>query len=125
MGLPTSIEITIRCWLGMFAAVCPGQLRTFLSEIWLDVARGLPRLKDISSVGFQKLLFTIASRRIIDLRRRRAAEPVAELPDATDTQPTPSDVAEANEGYQTALNAVARLPENQQEIVLLRIVAGA
>jgi RNA polymerase sigma-70 factor (ECF subfamily) len=92
------------------------------SEVWLDVGRGLARFEG-DEYAFRGWLFTIARRRLIDHRRararRRISVPVGELVDG----PDPADVfAEAEVG--AALTCLRRLPSEQAEVVLLRVVAG-
>jgi RNA polymerase sigma-70 factor (ECF subfamily) len=73
-------------------------------------------------------VFTIARRRLIDLRRRR-------LRHATDPAPRelfttiPADADPERDvvtrlDYEAALDVLATLPGDQEEVVLLRVVAG-
>jgi RNA polymerase sigma-70 factor, ECF subfamily len=93
------------------------------SEVWLDVARGLSRFEGDES-AFRCWLFTIARRRLIDMRRtrtRRRTEPVP-LEHLID-RPDPSETLAGVETGEV-LACLAALPPAQAEIVLLRVVAG-
>ena len=98
------------------------------SETWLALA---PRLGEVEGgvVGLRRLAFTIARRRLVDERRRRAARPVpADGPmpeDAAGLRSGTEDEAIAALGAQEAVDLVVRtLPADAAEIVLLRVVAG-
>src|SRR6266545_5138463 len=91
-------------WLELYNGLAPvvlGYLRAnsspdpedVLSEVFLQVARDIPRFEG-DERGFRSWVFTIAHHRLIDARRadaRRAVEPVAETPEPHAT-PT-ADVA--------------------------------
>jgi len=88
-----------------------------LGEVFLQVARDLPRFSGDDD-ALRRWVFTIAHHRLIDDRRRRARRPqlsdgeapdaaAPELPDATDPE---------------LLAALARLTAEQREVVLLRFV---
>ena len=97
------------------------------SEAWLQVARDLPTFRGDAD-GFRGWATTIARNRAMDhlrrLRRRPIAQgPIEELVDA----PGPEDTAEsAVDAVATdrALALIARLPRDQAEAVLLRVVLG-
>jgi RNA polymerase sigma-70 factor (ECF subfamily) len=91
------------------------------SEVWLDVAGGLTRFEGDES-AFRSWLFTIARRRLIDLRRRRARRrtdlvPLERLERADLADPL--SIADS----ECALACLAALPAEQAEAVLLRVVA--
>ncbi|HEY3070934.1 MAG TPA: sigma-70 family RNA polymerase sigma factor [Gaiellaceae bacterium] len=100
----------------------PAEGEDLASEVWLDVAHGLPRFEGDES-GFRCWVFTIARRRLIDFRRRQArrrTDPVA-LEQLADRQ-DPSEAFSAVEtGIRPYLDA---LPPEQAEIVLLRVLGG-
>jgi RNA polymerase sigma-70 factor (ECF subfamily) len=98
-----------------------------VSETWLDAAAGLHRFRGDES-AFQRWLFTIARRRLIDHRRRRARSPRAAASlDALGGRAGPDDVEAsvlaANE-TESALVRIASLPMDQAEVILLRVVGG-
>lgn len=91
------------------------------SRVWIDVARGLASF-DGDEEGFRRWLFTIAHRRLIDEHRRRERRP--EQPTAEPVERiTVSDVHDDAFALDGALALVRRLPPDQSEAVLLRIVA--
>jgi RNA polymerase sigma-70 factor, ECF subfamily len=100
-----------------------GDAEDVAAQVWIDVARGLPRFRG-GADDFRGWLFTIAHRRAVDERRRiaRRSGPVeaqrgAEAPGA--------DVEfEARDSLSQALTLVARLPAAMRDVVLLRVVAG-
>lgn len=97
------------------------------AEAWLDAARGLHRFEG-DERAFQRWIFTIARRRLIDFRRRkgrsaRAVGALRELVDPPDLEGAGAPVLAASE-TQAALARIASLPSDQAEVVLLRVVAG-
>jgi RNA polymerase sigma-70 factor (ECF subfamily) len=97
------------------------------SEAWLHIA------KDISAFdgdidGFRGWTATIARHRALDHLRYRKRRPVEnapigefrELPAADDTEKTALDSLST----QAALALIARLPRDQAEIIVLRVVVG-
>jgi RNA polymerase sigma-70 factor, ECF subfamily len=101
----------------------PADGEDLASEVWLDVAHGLSRFEG-GEGAFRCWVFTIARRRLIDLRRTRtrrrtAPVPLEQLPD----RPDPGDAFAGVESG-AALACLAALPPGQAEIVLLRVVAG-
>jgi RNA polymerase sigma-70 factor (ECF subfamily) len=97
------------------------------SEAWLHIARDLSSF-DGDLDGFRGWTATIARHRALDhlrSRRRRPAEntPVGEfgeLPADDDTEKTALDSLST----QAALALIARLPRDQAEIIVLRVVVG-
>lgn len=95
------------------------------NEVLLGVFQGLDRFEG-DAAGFRSWVFTIAHRRVIDERRRRAARPETsgELPD--DLAPPGGDVEqEALAGLADGQVArlLAELTEDQRDVLLLRVVA--
>jgi RNA polymerase sigma-70 factor, ECF subfamily len=95
------------------------------ADTWLDAARGLHRFEG-DEQAFQRWIFTIARRRLIDSRRRRcrAASALdslgADPPDLEDPGRLVLDASEKD----AALARIVSLPSDQAEVVLLRVVAG-
>jgi len=98
------------------------------SETWLQAASGLHRFEG-GEREFRKWIFTIARRRLVDLRRRNARrrtqavpiEDLVELPDAGDVEVQALDTVTAQEAIQRLVEV---LPADQAEVVLLRVVGG-
>lgn len=89
-----------------------------LSEVFLQVARALPRFRGTDD-EVRPWVFTIARHRVIDAHRRRAVRPQV----ASSTVPDrAAPVAEdpIDEGLVAALQ---RLTDDQREVVVLRFVA--
>jgi RNA polymerase sigma-70 factor, ECF subfamily len=96
------------------------------SETWIRAARSLGAFEG-TEVEFRAWLFTIARRAAIDWQRRRARRPttvaldnVAEVEHHDD----PADRAAGGAELERLLAFVARLPADQAEVVLLRVIAG-
>jgi RNA polymerase sigma-70 factor (ECF subfamily) len=109
--------------LAYFRAAEPGAAEDLAADTWVDVARSLHRFEG-GEEDFRRFAFTIARRRLSDHRRRRfrrRTDPVA-----TETladRPGTDDPAASALG-QAALAVIGRLPPEQAEVVLLRVVAG-
>lgn len=102
----------------------PRDAEDLASDVWLDVASGLDRFAG-EEEGFRAWAFTIARRRMIDHRRKRSRRMEIALEARHDR--AGGDVeAEAIGGLTTAaaLESVGRLPEEQADIVLLRVLGG-
>lgn len=108
-------------------ALEPSEAEDLASDVWLDVARGLGRFEG-DERAFRAWAFTIARRRLVDLRRRRArratfpAEPerLVEHGGRGDVE----DEAMAELTTEAALARIASLPPDQAEVVLLRVLGG-
>jgi RNA polymerase sigma-70 factor (ECF subfamily) len=113
--------------LRYLTAQIPGEAEDLASETWIDVARGLHRFQG-EEPDFRRYVFAIARRRLVDhlrmTRRRRTAAAPAELIEPH--LPAGDVEAEAMEAFseRQVLALVARLPREQAEVVLLRVVGG-
>lgn len=122
----------------LYRAVQPGLLRYLrvlvgvdaedvASEAWLQVARGLTAFRGDED-GFRGWVTTIARHRAIDHLRRQRRRPVGqepmerlvELAGCLDTEASALDATATD----AALALIARLPADQAEAVLLRVVMG-
>ncbi len=97
------------------------------SETWLQVVRGLRSFSG-NEAGFKSWLFTIARSKATDAARREARRPLeisddAELPPRAAADDT-ADAAIERIDTEAALALIAKLPPDQAEIVMLRVVAG-
>ena len=107
--------------------LAPQQAEDIAAETWVHVIRGLARFTG-DEAAWRAWLFTTARRRLLDqarLRQRRPAEPLdeisaAEVPSAPDT----AQIALENIATESALALLARLPSQQAEVIMLRVVAG-
>jgi RNA polymerase sigma-70 factor, ECF subfamily len=98
------------------------------AETWLQIVRDLPNFIGTAD-GFRGWLFTIARHRAIDAARAKAArpsDPVADIGSAGRAVSAPSAESQAMEQMSTqrALAMVSLLPDEQAEIVALRVIAG-
>jgi len=97
------------------------------SETWLQVVRGLAGFSG-DEAGFKSWLYTIARNKVTDAARQAARRPIEISDDGDASAPAaPDDTAAAvieRFDTQTALALIAKLPADQAEIVMLRVVAG-
>jgi len=98
------------------------------AEVWEAIARGIRTFEGDES-GFRGWAFTIARRRLIDLRRQRARRQTD--PNDTDTfvalaaeDQTDSEAIERLSAQEAVSLITATLSEEQAEVVLLRVVGG-
>ena len=103
----------------------PGEAEDLASDVWLDVAQGIGRFRGDED-GFRAWVFTIARRRLIDLRRRasvRNEKPVP-LELLGGDRGTGNAEGEAIASLQTdaAFALIATLPSDQSDVVLLRVI---
>ena len=117
----------------LFRAYQPGLLRFLRSlaishaedvagQVWVEVARSLARFEGTGD-DFRRWLYTIARRRMIDAfrtDRRRLEDSVEAVPDRRGSD-APEDASDRLEWAEAVLR---RLPPNQAEVVLLRIIVG-
>jgi RNA polymerase sigma-70 factor, ECF subfamily len=89
-----------------------------LSEVFLQVARSLPRFRG-SDDEVRPWIFTIARNRVVDEHRRRRRRPQLAAAPVPDRPAAPADDAVDPE----LVAALAQLTPEQREVVLLRFVA--
>jgi RNA polymerase sigma-70 factor, ECF subfamily len=108
-------------------AQAPTDGEDLASEVWLAAAAGLARFEGDES-AFRRWLFTIARRRVIDLRRRDASRRSLlgslEHSSGHGSSSDPEAEALSASGTAAALALIAGLPPDQAEVVLLRVVGG-
>jgi RNA polymerase sigma-70 factor (ECF subfamily) len=107
-------------------AIEPTEAEDVASDAWLDIARGLARF-DGDERAFLAWAFTIARRRLLDLRRRRARRRTAPRdPRALIEVGLTGDVEEeafASLGTSWAVTLItSSLSAEQAEILLLRVI---
>lgn len=97
------------------------------SETWLAVMSGLAKFRG-GEAQFRAWLFTIARHKLIDAQRREKGtrqRPLDDLDPAQEASaPDAADVADERMSTERALAAIATLPAEQAEVILLRVVAG-
>jgi RNA polymerase sigma-70 factor (ECF subfamily) len=105
----------------------PEHAEDIAAETWVHVVRGLPRFTG-DEAAWRAWLFTTARRRLLDAarqRKRHPAEPLdeinaADMPRTADAE----QIAMENIATEAAVALLSRLPEQQAEVILLRVVAG-
>lgn len=113
--------------LGYLRGIVGDDAEDIASDAWLEIARDLGRFKG-DGAGFRGWTATIARHRALDHLRRQKVRPRAtalendllDIPGAHSTQ----DQALEALSTEQALTLIARLPRDQAEAVLLRVVVG-
>ncbi len=110
--------------LAYLTARHPAQAEDIASETWMHVASGLDRFQG-DERGFRAWVFTIAHRRLIEVRRREKRRATVLLDDAALSRIAGDTEAEAMESMSSkeAMSRIASLPAAQAEVVLLRVIA--
>lgn len=108
--------------------LCPDDSDDIASLTWLSVVRGLGGFSGDEG-AFRGWLFTVARHAMIDARRASGRRPAAAVGEhievlADTTAPDTADIVLERAATVAALEAVASLPPDQAEAVLLRVVAG-
>jgi RNA polymerase sigma-70 factor (ECF subfamily) len=110
-----------------YRVAAPTEADDIASDVWIEVARGIGRFRGDAD-AFRRWAFTIARRRLIDHQRRaqrRRTDPVAAEDLAEHAGPDDPEAVVADAlTTETALGLVRRLPPDQADAVLLRVVAG-
>jgi RNA polymerase sigma-70 factor (ECF subfamily) len=96
-------------------------------EVCLAVLTGLSRYEDTGR-PFRSYVFAIAAHKVADAHRAayRGAVAVAndDMPDSPDDAPGPEEQALRNDDARAAHALLGTLPEDQRELLLLRVAAG-
>jgi len=111
----------VRGYLVAQGAADPDDL---LGEVWLHVARGVARFGGDES-AFRSWVFMIAHHRVVDERRRRGRRPESAPGDADDwagTTPAAEDDALAGIATEEVVALLARLTDDQRDVLTLRIL---
>lgn len=107
-------------------AVEPADAEDLACDAWLDVVRSLPRFRG-DEAGLRAFAFTIARRRLLDLRRRRARRGTFPQDPGTLIQAGPTGNVEeealSSLGTGWAIDLItSSLPPEQADVVLLRVI---
>ena len=104
----------------------PAEGEDLAADVWLDVAAGLVRFGG-DEQAFRAWAFTIANRRLIDLRRKRMRRATFAMDvDVLEARAGEGNVEQEAMTELTTAAALARigaLPRDQAEVVLLRVLA--
>lgn len=112
-----------RVRLGRFGAEDTAQ--DVAQEVCMAVMTALPSYEH-RGLPFEALVYTITSRKLADAQRQamRGPSPIAEIPDGVDDRPTPEQAAVARDEAAAAIRLMTQLPEQQREILTLRVAVG-
>jgi RNA polymerase sigma-70 factor (ECF subfamily) len=107
--------------------LAPGAADDVAADTWEQALSGLVSFRG-EEAAFRGWLFTIARHRAIDAGRSRARHRTVSLASSGAEErlmvPDAADIALERMATQAALAAVATLPRDQAEIIVLRVVAG-
>lgn len=94
-------------------------------EVCLAVLTALPRYRD-EGRPFSAFVFGIAGHKVADAQRAsyRTPTPVEAIPDSVDTSDGPEASVLRQADAERARELLAQLPEQQRELLLLRVCSG-
>jgi RNA polymerase sigma-70 factor (ECF subfamily) len=94
-------------------------------EVCIALWSALPRYEDMGR-PFASFVFGIASHKVADAMRgaARLAIPTEDLPDEPDDRPGPEESAVADLEAERVRGLLARLPVQQRELIVLRMLTG-
>jgi RNA polymerase sigma-70 factor, ECF subfamily len=134
-GQPAAIETLLRQIRPMVLRYCRSRLGRIsghyhaaddvAQEVCIAVLSALPRYQDMGR-PFASFVFGIAAHKVADAMRSaaRLAIPTEDLPDGPDDRPGPEETAVAYLEAERARALLARLPVNQRELLVLRVLSG-
>jgi RNA polymerase sigma-70 factor (ECF subfamily) len=134
-GQPAAIDTLLRQIRPMIVRYCRARLGRIsghyhaaddvAQEVCIAVVSALPRYQDVGR-PFASFVFGIASHKVADAMRSaaRLAIPTEDLPDGPDDRPGPEETAVAYLEAERARALLARLPVNQRELLVLRVLSG-
>lgn len=134
-GHPGAIESLLQQIRPMVLRYCRARLGRFsgqyqsaddvAQEVCIALVSALPRYRDMGR-PFVSFVFGIASHKVADAMRSAAslAIPTEDLPDEADDRPGPEETAVAYLEAERVRALLARLPVQQRELLVLRVLAG-
>ena len=134
-GQPAAVESLLRQIRPMVVRYCRARLSHIsghyqaaddvAQEVCIAVLTALPRYREMGR-PFASFVFGIASHKVADAMRSaaRLAIPTSDLPDGPDLRPGPEEIAVAYLEAERARALLARLPANQRELLVLRLLSG-
>ena len=134
-GQPAAIETLLQQIRPMIVRYCRARLGRIsghyhaaddvAQEVCIAVLSALPRYQDMGR-PFASFVFGIASHKVADAMRSaaRLAVPTEDLPDGPDPRPGPEETAVAYLEAERARALLAKLPVNQRELLVLRVLTG-
>jgi RNA polymerase sigma-70 factor (ECF subfamily) len=92
------------------------------AEVFVQMVEGLPAYR-VTEAPFAAWLFRIASSRVADYYRHHLRHPHEELPEMLpDISDLPEDIIMQNQTFEKLREALSKLTEEQQHILVLRFV---
>jgi RNA polymerase sigma-70 factor (ECF subfamily) len=134
-GQPAAIESLLRQIRPMVLRYCRARLGRIsghyqaaddvAQEVCIALLSALPRYRDMGR-PFASFVFGIASHKVADAMRSASslAIPTEDLPDEADDRPGPEETAVAYLEAERVRKLLARLPAQQRELIVLRVLAG-
>lgn len=134
-GQPAAIESLLQHIRPMVVRYCRARLGRIAGhyhvaddvaqEVCIAVLSALPRYRDMGR-PFASFVFGIASHKVADAVRSagRLAIPTEDLPDGPDDRPGPEETVVAYIEAKRAMALLTRLPVQQRELLVLRILTG-
>ena len=134
-GQPAAIESLLQQIRPMVLRYCRARLGRIsghhqaaddvAQEVCIALLSALPRYRDMGR-PFASFVFGIASHKVADAMRSAAnlAIPTEDLPDEADDRPGPEETAVASLEAERVRGLLARLPLQQRELLVLRVLAG-
>ncbi|HYO86505.1 MAG TPA: sigma-70 family RNA polymerase sigma factor [Dermatophilaceae bacterium] len=94
-------------------------------EVCIAVLTSLPRY-DERGVPFESFVYSICARKVADLQRAlyRGPDLRVDIPDGSDGDADPAVLALRNDEAEKAWALLDRLPEQQREVLTLRVAVG-
>lgn len=94
-------------------------------EVCIAVLTALPRYRD-EGKPFEAFVYRIAANKVADAQRAgvKAAVPTDDVPDVIDLADSPEDHAVRADGARRARALLARLPDQQRELLMMRVAVG-
>jgi RNA polymerase sigma-70 factor, ECF subfamily len=134
-GQPAAIDSLLRQIRPMVLRYCRARLGRVsghhqyaddvAQEVCIALVSALPRYRDMGR-PFASFVYGIASHKVADAMRSAAhlAIPTEDLPDAPDDRPGPEETAVAYLEAERVRALLRRLPVQQRELLVLRVLAG-
>jgi RNA polymerase sigma-70 factor, ECF subfamily len=134
-GQPAAIESLLRQMRPLVLRYCRARLGRIsghyqaaddvAQEVCIALLSALPRYRDMGR-PFASFVFGIASHKVADAMRSAAnlAIPTEDLPDEPDDRPGPEETAVAYLEAERVRGLLARLPLQQRELLVLRVLVG-
>jgi RNA polymerase sigma-70 factor, ECF subfamily len=134
-GQPAAIDTLLRQIRPMVVRYCRARLSRIsghyqaaddvAQEVCIAVLSALPRYQDMGR-PFASFVFGIAAHKVADAMRSaaRLAIPTEDLPDGPDERPGPEETVVAYLEAERARALLAKLPANQRELLVLRVLSG-